>query len=213
MNPRLHPSVDRLFEHAAGVLEPGRDLVIAAHVAVCPHCRQGVRFGEDVGGVLLEGLTPAPLADDALARALAAVERPAAPEPSAAKPARPDWIAFPSPALEAAWRRRRWAAPGVWVAPVISGPGRARTYLLRVAAGMSVPRHTHRGVELVTVLKGAFKDRDGFHQPGDFAESDASIEHRPMVTDDDECVCLVSTDAPLVARDWIGKLFQPFVRI
>jgi len=213
MTPRHHPSGDRLLEHAAGQLGAGRDLVIAAHVAVCPACRAEVRTDEAVGGALLDSLDPAPMSEEALAQALAQIERPTPSQPAAPTPSRPDWIGFSSPALERAWRRRRWAAPGVWVSTVTKGPGPARTYLLRVAAGMSVPRHRHEGVEFVTVLKGAYGDRGELHQPGDFAENDEAVDHKPTVTQDGECVCLICADAPLVALDWVGKLFQPIVRI
>jgi putative transcriptional regulator len=213
MSPRHHPSDERLIDHAIGALPRDRDLVIAAHVAVCDMCRAEVRRIEAIGGALLETLPPAPMDGDALDRVLARAERPAPAAPAAAPAARPDWITFASPALETAWRRRRWAAPGVWVAPVSRGPGRARSYLLRVGAGMSVPRHSHDGAELITVLKGAYDDRGELHRPGDFAENDEAIDHRPTVTRDGECICLICTDAPLVFLDWVGRLFQPFVRI
>jgi putative transcriptional regulator len=116
--------------------------------------------------------------------------------------------------IAAATRHRRWAAPGVWVAPVTRDRRTgARSYLLGVAAGMAVPRHTHKGSELVCVLKGAFEDRGVIYGPGDFAESDESIEHRPHVTRSGECVCLAAADHPLVPRDVVGWLFQPLVRI
>ena len=213
MSPHHHPCDDRLLEHAAGVLPTGRDLVVAAHVAVCAICRAEVLKDEAVGGALLEGLSPAPMADEALAHTLARIEQPAPPSPARESAVRPDWITFPSPSLEAAWRRRRWAAPGVWVAPVSRGPGTARTYILRVGAGMSVPRHRHEGDELVTVLKGAYGDRGEVHGPGDYAENDQAVDHRPTVTRDGECVCLICADAPLVPLDWVGRLFQPIVRI
>jgi putative transcriptional regulator len=78
---------------------------------------------------------------------------------------------------------------------------------------MSVPRHRHEGAELVTVLKGAFDDRGACHRPGDYSENDETVEHRPTVTRDGECVCLICADAPLIPLDWVGRLFQPFVRI
>ena len=114
----------------------------------------------------------------------------------------------------AAQRHRRWAAPGVWVANV-TGRAKAgpRSYLLGVAAGIAVPRHTHKGTELVCVLKGAFEDRGVIYGPGDFAESDETVEHRPHVTRDSECVCLAAADSALVPRELIGRLFQPFVGI
>lgn len=213
MTPRHHPSEDRLLDHAVGALSAGPDLVIAAHVAVCETCRSQVRSSEVVGGALLEALPPERLADEALAHALARIERPAKPAPLRPGPARPDWIAFSSPALESAWRARRWAAPGVWVSTIERGPGEARSYLLRVGAGMSVPRHRHRGAEMVCVLKGAYDDRGALHGPGDFAENDDAVDHRPTVTREGECVCLICADAPLVPLDWVGWLFQPLVRI
>jgi len=211
--PSHHPAHDRLIEHAAGRLGPGHDLVIAAHVAACEICQAEVRRCEAIGGAMLEELASAEMAKDALARGLARIERPAPDLPVAERSTPPEWIGFSSPVVEAAWRRRRWAAPGVRVATVTRGPGKARTYLLSVASGMSVPRHRHEGVELVTVLKGAYSDRGDIHAPGDFAENDEAVDHRPTVTSDEECVCLICADAPLIALDWVGKVFQPLVRI
>jgi putative transcriptional regulator len=213
VSPRHHPSDERLLSYAAGTGTAGVDLVMAAHVGACRQCRGAVAMGEAVGGALLNALPPVPMDVDALTLALARIERPAgAPAPQNLPP-QPDWIEVPASVLRAAKQKRRWAAPGVWVAPISRGPGGARSYLLRVGAGMSVPRHTHRGAELVCVLKGAFTDRGDLYEPGDFSESDESVEHIPTVTPEGECVCLICADGALVPRDWVGRLFQPFVRI
>lgn len=212
MNPWHHPSEDLLLDHAAGRLPAGRDLVIAAHVAVCAECKASVREAEAVGGALIETLPPAAMDPDALEHALAAIEAPAPPRvPPSAPPS--GWIGFSSPAVETSWRRRRWAAPGVWVAPVIRGPGRMSTYLLSVGAGMSVPRHSHRGAEMITVMTGAYDDRGALHRPGDFAFNDEAVDHKPTATREAACVCLICADAPLIPLDWVGRLFQPIVRI
>ena len=213
MNPVHHPSPDRLLEYAAGKLPPGQDLVISAHVAACGSCRAEVHRHETVAGALLEETPPAALANGALERVLSRLDEPAprAEQVPGGVPA--DWIGFSSPAIEQAWRRRRWAAPGVWVSPIFRVPGPSSTYLLRVGAGMSVPFHRHRGNEFVTVLKGAFEDRGDICRAGDFAESDEAVSHKPTVTRDGECVCLINTDAPLIPLDWIGRIFQPLVRI
>lgn len=212
MTPRHHPTGERLVEHAAGKLPVDRALVLAAHVQACAACAAEVAFVEAVGGVLLSELPPAAMASDALALALARIERPVPPRAAAPSPVPQGWVVAPAAAVEAA-RRRRWAAPGVWTAPVHGGAHGRRSYLLGVAAGMSVPRHTHRGAELVCVLKGAFEDRGEIYGPGDFCESDESVEHRPRVTADGDCVCLIAVDASLVARDWVGRIFQPLVQI
>ena len=212
--PAHHPSPETLLDLARGAIEPSRALVLRAHLGACAACRAAVRLGEAVGGAVIAELPPADMAADALALALAQIERPA-PVAVATPPRQPpDWIRVPADVLVAAARRKRWAAPGVWVAPVAHDRETGvRSYLLGVARGMAVPRHSHRGVELTCVLKGAFEDRGMVMRPGDFAEVDESVEHRPRVTQDGECVCLIAADSPLVPRDFIGWIMQPLVRI
>ena len=209
--PSHHPSAERLLEFAIGALNAHRALVVGAHVQACRDCAAEVAVNEAIGGALLSALPPAPMDEDALPRALARIERPV-PARAAPVPA-PDWELAPALAVEAARKRRRWAAPGVWVAPVTGGPFGRRSYLLGIGPGIAVPRHTHRGAEMVCVLKGSFEDRGAVYRPGDFCESGESVEHQPRVTKDGECVCFVAVDASLVARDWVGWVFQPFVRI
>lgn len=209
--PRHHPSPALVLEYAAGAMPAGRTLVMAAHLAACPACRETLDLANAAGGAFVEGLEPTVMSQGALAAVLARLDQA---EPAQSRPERPDWITVPPEVILAAQKRKRWAAPGVWVAP-ISHDRRtgAKSYLLRVAAGMAVPHHGHQGIELTCVLKGEFIDRDQAYGPGDFAEVDEQVEHRPHVTKASECVCLISADAPLIARDWVGKLFQPFVRI
>jgi putative transcriptional regulator len=66
---------------------------------------------------------------------------------------------------------------------------------------------------MICVLKGAYEDRGERHGPGDFACNDEAVEHRPWVTRDAECVCLVAADHALVPRSLMARVFQPFVRI
>ena len=210
--PRHHPAPELIVDYARGAITQGRALVLEAHFGACADCRASLRIAEAVGGALLAELEPAVMALAALARALASIERPSAPEPSP-KP-RSDWIRVPAQVLIAAERRKRWAAPGVWVAPVTHDPATgARSYLLRVGRGIAVPMHTHAGDELVCVVKGAYEDRGQTHGPGDFSLNDAAVQHQPRVTRDGECVCLIATDHALVPRSLTARLFQPFVRI
>ncbi|MGA0604172.1 ChrR family anti-sigma-E factor [Caulobacter sp. KR2-114] len=213
VSTRHHPADASLVAYAAGTIEPGRALVLAAHIAACPDCRRTLGLAEAVGGALLSGLEPTPMAPGAREALMARLDDPEpAPAPHS-PPQRPDWIAVPAQVLEAARRRKRWAAPGVWVASIAKGPGRRSSYLLRVGAGMAMPRHTHTGVETILVLKGAYEDRGQVYGPGDLAENDETVDHRPQVTAEGECVCLVFADAPLRPLDWVGRLFQPFVGI
>lgn len=211
--PTRHPSEDLILDFARGALEAGRALVLRAHLGVCPECRARLRLAEAVGGALIDELPPAELAPDALAMALARLDQP--PPPTTPPGRRPeDWIRVPQDVLLAAERHRRWAAPGVWVAPVSRDRRTgARSYLLGIGPGIAVPLHTHRGSELVCVLKGAYKDRGRIYREGDFAENDEAIEHQPRVTRDGECVCLIAADHALVPRNLMARVMQPFVGI
>jgi putative transcriptional regulator len=212
MTPHHHPEEFLLLDYITGALDRGARLVLSGHIGACARCRRAVSETEQIGGALLDCLPPTPLDPDALALALARIERPAGPAIAPLEQL-PDWIDVPTEVLVAARRRRRWAAPGVWVAQIGARPGNGRNYLLGVAAGMKVPRHTHRGLEMVCVLKGAYRDGDALHGPGDFACNDGTIEHQPQITLDGECVCLVAADNALVPLDLVGRFFQPFVGI
>jgi len=214
--PRHHPPAELIVDLARGAVTPGRALVVRAHLGVCPACQRALAVAEAVGGALLETLEPTLMAPDALARALSKLEaelpqaRPRAGPSRRPRPA--DWIAAPEAATDAL-ARKRWAAPGVWTAPVrLAHRAPGHSYLLGIGPGISVPLHTHRGVESLCVLKGSLEDGETLG-PGDFRESDEAVVHRPRVTRDGECVCLIWTERPLVPRSFIGWLMQPFVGI
>ncbi len=211
--PRFHPSSDLILDYARGGLEPGRALVLNAHFGACAECAETLRVAEAVGGALLAETAPVEMSDGALDRALAMLDQPPVPEPVSPDP-REDWIRVAPEVLTAALKRKRWAAPGVWVATVSHDrKSGARTYLLGVGANIAVPRHSHRGQELVCVLKGAFRDGEAVHAAGDFSMNDEDIEHTPKTTQDGECVCLISADHRLVPRGWQARVLQPFVGI
>jgi putative transcriptional regulator len=212
--PTHHPSEDLILDLARGALEPGRSLVMQAHVDACPDCAAAVRFAEAVGGALIDEIEPAALARDALAQALARLDEPPPQPPAEALRPPDDWIRVPADVLAAAERSRRQAAPGVWVANVTGEPrGGPRSYLLGVGPGIAVPRHSHKGREFVCVIKGAYKDRGRIYRVGDFVENDEDVEHQPKVTPDGECVCLIAADNLLVPRSLQARLLQPLVGI
>ncbi|MBC6982599.1 ChrR family anti-sigma-E factor [Caulobacter sp. 17J80-11] len=212
-----HPSDALLVDYASGAMRPAQALVLAAHVHACPRCRSHVRAAEAAGGALLEELAAAPMTPEALALAMARLDRPEPASPTAARPtgvaAPEDWIAVPDE-VAAAVRRRRWVAPGVWVAQVFkSRPDEPLSYLLRVGGGMRMPQHTHQGTELTLVLKGAFVDESTRYEAGDLAEVDGEVEHSPHITAEGECVCLVASDRPLVVRGVIARAVQKLAGI
>jgi len=59
-----HPDDTLLLGLAAGMLDSGTAIVVAAHVERCVHCQTRVRDFESVGGAMLEELEPAVLAPE-----------------------------------------------------------------------------------------------------------------------------------------------------
>lgn len=213
MSPNHHPSETLISACAAGALRPGAALVVRTHLLRCPACARAAGFFESLGGALLEIEPEAEMAVDALERALAAISRPE-PRADGTRRASPDAAALPAGLEGYVVGRRRWIAPGASVTRVRTEPGsRELVYLLRIAPGMGLPRHTHAGAEFTCVLQGSFTDASGRYGPGDFACLDEAVEHSPVVEPGGPCVCLISTDAPLVMRDVVGRLLQPFAGV
>lgn len=217
MSIRHHPSEETLLRYAAGTLAAGPALVVASHVWSCPSCRALVGRFEAVGGALLEDIEPTPLAADALARTLAALDEDAAPPPAVSQPARPaglDAIRLPAPLAACELGPWRWMGPGVKASRVtLPGHRESAAMLLRVAPGRALPDHGHTGTEWTHVLEGSFSDAFGRYGPGDLSEVDEDVEHQPIVDAGGECICLAAIDGNMRLRGFIGRLVQPFVRI
>jgi putative transcriptional regulator len=216
MSLRHHPNEDMLWAYHRGALAPGLALSVATHVETCAHCRAELALYDAIGGALLEAADNVAMADDALDLALARIERPDTPE--AAKPRRPrflDGMALPDSLRDADIPGRYWAAPGVWMAPVRLDGARPedKTYLMAVKAGMVMPEHSHQGREVTLLLKGRFSDIHGDYGVGDFILCDENVSHSPAMTPDEDCLCLVWQDAPILPKTWLGKLLQPLARI
>ncbi|MDC7788595.1 ChrR family anti-sigma-E factor [Rhodoplanes sp. TEM] len=215
-----HPTEATLAAFAAGTLDEGRMLVVAAHLAACPECRRTVRMLEATGGVLLDDLPPVDVGSDALARAMAEIDGGGRDAGLSARPGRGgEVIPGLSPAhqtLLASYEMGpwRWVGPGVsWrqiETPTLPG---GRVFLLKAAGGTALPDHTHTGTELTCVLTGAFRHEHGRYGPGDVDEADDEVDHTPIVEPGGECICLVAMQGRLKLNGLLGKVLQPFVRL
>jgi putative transcriptional regulator len=140
------------------------------------------------------------------------MERLDAPEPAAPPPPRPprylERLGVPAPLLRQPVGRRRWVTPGIWFAPLALEEGGRRTYLVHAAPGTVLAEHTHAGRELTLVLKGAFRDGSARYARGDFALTDDSVTHRPTVTEEESCLCLISADAPMRLAGRPARMIQ-----
>lgn len=203
VSPTHHPSIETLTSYAAGSLRAGFDVVAAAHIANCPHCRAELPLLESVGGLVLEQSDAVDVAPDALARAISQLDQPVAPMGG-------------HKSLKAllASAKRRWVAPGVWVANVATPHATEdRVYMLSVAPGAATAQHTHSGLEFTHVISGALIDDGVIYRAGDFTERDTQHVHRPLAHGDEPCVCLFATQGRLVASGWVGRLAFAFANV
>lgn len=213
---RRHPSEATLVAYAAGNLWEAARRVVQGHLDLCEHCRAGFDLAEAVGGALLDGLPPTPLAPGALDRVSESLRgdvdhsaRPAM-RPAPAAPGE----AEPTPAPHGLRDvRLRWLAPGVRHAVLLRGPEIGTLRLLRVKPGTALPRHAHRGAELTLVLEGAFSDETGRHGPGDLVEVEGDASHGPVAEGPADCVCLIATEGRLRFRGLLGALFGAVARV
>jgi putative transcriptional regulator len=205
-----HPSDLTLAEFAAGMLDEGRALVVATHLAACASCREAARDFEHVHGAILQQSEPIPMAPDALQRALQAVDAIDEKQVSQRLSAKP--AASPLSYYQlGAWRR---IGPHVrWRDVERASVGTTRTFMLMAAPGTKIPSHGHIGLEWTCVLQGAFRHQLGRFGPGDFDEADESIDHDPIVEDGEDCICLVALQGGIRFKGWFGRLMQTFVRL
>ncbi len=205
-----HPTDPTLAAFAAGTLDEGRALVVSTHLAACPACRKAVRSFELIRGVALEESEPAAMAADALQRALLAVS---SDRPLAVTPGR-DRSQWPAPLSSYPLGAWRWIGRGVqWREVGVQAEQGTHVFMLKAAPGTRIPAHEHAGLEWTCVLQGAFRHQLGRYGAGDFDEADDTVEHRPVVEDDVDCICLVALQGQIRLKGWLGRMIQPFVRI
>jgi putative transcriptional regulator len=202
-----HPDDAMLARYATGALRPGFDLVVAAHLETCAHCRALVRRFEAAAAELMDEAPAEPLSDDALPHILARLER--EPKRYAAEPDR-------RPLVERLKvGPKRWLGPGSWVQPIDTPrlPG-DKVYFLRVAAGLQGISHGHEGTEATAVIYGALEDRGVVHGAGSFILETAGVVHQPTaVRSAGPCLCLIATEGRLTTRDWLAALIKSWAGV
>jgi len=218
MTVKHHLSDELLLSYASGNLSEGWSLAVATHLALCPECRKRLAAAEAVGGALFEAIDPVAVEADALDNVMDRIALPVAeaadirsskPEQATA----PEDLSFPEPLRSYLGDRLNWRRLGSAQQIKIATGDRGTTCrLLKIPGGQPMPVHGHRGMELTLVLKGSFSDDDGTFARGDIEEADEGIEHQPIATEGEDCICLAVTDAPLRFRG-LAALMQPFLRI
>ena len=83
--------------------------------------------------------------------------------------------------------------------------------LFKIAPGMAIPLHTHNGNEMTLILKGSYSDELGRFKAGDVADLDNDTDHQPIADTQEDCICLIATEAPLKFKGLLPRLMQPFI--
>ena len=218
MNINHHPDDATIMTYAAGSVPEGFSLVLAAHLELCPRCRERVAEAQALGGELLAALAPAALPDGGLAEVWERIE--VAPgDQSTVAPAAPARDGIPAvlaPYLDGDLDSIRWRSlvPGIrqhLLEGIDSGNGSVR--LLSIAPGITIPHHSHGGGELTLVLRGSYTDEIGRFQGGDLADLDPSVQHQPVADTDQPCICLIATDERLRFSGVFSRMLQPLIGI
>lgn len=213
MSIQYHPDDDLLLACATGGLDMPMSLIVKTHLSFCARCQSSVALAERVGGVLLNGIAPVPLAAGALETAMARLGAQDARMP-ASVPASNDNTSAPLRAFlgrDLAQVRWRKLGPSLgYVTLYRKGPLAMR--LLRGAPGSDVGQHSHRGMEYTLVLRGGFTDETGRYGPGDFQIASPDVVHNPVADQDGDCINLAVTTAPLrfegLVQKLVGRLFR-----
>ncbi|MGJ5618112.1 ChrR family anti-sigma-E factor [Sulfitobacter sp. MF3-043] len=214
MTIRHHLDDATLMAYAAGTLPEAFNLAVASHVSLCDECRAAVASFDAVGGVLMDTVQVADLADQSLAHALARLDLPEAQTPprrAMKKGTLPgplqDYVGGDLESI-------KWRPIGMGVKQaILTTSSEAVARLLFIPAGVAMPDHSHGGTELTLVLQGAFFDEDDRFARGDIEVADGSVTHTPIADIGDDCICLAVTDAPLEFKKLLPRIVQRFVGI
>lgn len=209
---KYHPDARFLTDYAAGSLPASQALCVATHLHYCPGCR--LRVGEltELGAELFMQQQPAAVDTSSFEKLLSRITTQPAmgtPQPAAANDSRMSALPRTLHKLAGAKLEKvKWNSVGskFRYAHLNVGDRTRETSLLDIKAGGSVPQHRHDGDEITVLLKGSFSDQEGKYSVGDFIVRTKGETHQPVATQDQDCLCLATLDAPIVMSNWLLRL-------
>lgn len=215
-----HLSEELLLDYSSGALSEGWSIAVAAHLSKCSHCRALHAKLEEVGGALLTDSAPEGLSYDIFENVLNRLDEGGA---SVGNEVRKniEWArrygipAVVTDYLAADTKKLPWKSLGLGVSQVVleTKDTTATARLLKIPAGKKVPHHSHNGRELTVIFSGGFTDETGNYGPGDIQEIHGNAEHQPWVREEEDCICLAVTEAPLKFSNVAVRLAQPLIGI
>ncbi|MDU8910689.1 ChrR family anti-sigma-E factor [Aestuariicoccus sp. MJ-SS9] len=215
MKIRHHLTDDLIMGYSSGTLPEAVNLIVATHVSLCDECRAAVESYDAVGGALVEGSDMVEVSDACLSGALDLIRNGAWSATEARMSAGDDVLPAPlADYVGGTLEDVKWRPVGMGVKQaILPTSDTATARLLYIPAGTAIPDHSHSGMELTLVLKGAFEDDDGRFARGDIEVAHEEVHHTPVADISEDCICLAVTDAPLRFKGLLPRLVQPFVKI
>lgn len=214
MTIRHHLSEPLLMAYSAGHLPEAFSLVVATHLSLCDECRARSDAYDALGGALVQGTDAVAMAQDSLTLMMERIDV----LPQATQRARLRGTGIlPAPLVDyigGGLEAVKWRPIGMGVRQAIlpTAPD-ASVRLLHIPAGVAVPDHGHRGMELTLVLQGAFADKTDRFARGDIEIADEALVHTPVADAGMDCICLAATDAPLRFKTILPRIAQSMFRI
>ncbi|RUM07033.1 transcriptional regulator [Rhizobium fabae] len=204
-------TIDALMAHyvAGSLPEPARVLV-QSHLEMKPDNRSFVNGLELLAGEALENAPGVAIADREQRLEAIFASASSVPPPPVARPkltlfprALRDFVGFE--VEDVPWRKR---LPG-FKEYSLDMDG-CEVNLMWIRPGRALPAHTHKGMELILILDGAFNDERGRFGPGDISIADETVDHRPVAEKDRPCIAFAVSDGPVrltgSLRQMIGDL-------
>lgn len=211
-----------MMDYAAGTLDEVYALVIATHLALSPKARNMVSQYEGIGGGLLHDCcAPVAMKETALRSVLDRLDTCA--ETKSERPCTEEEIkcaemkAMPSCLrvyMEPENDHLPWKTihTGLRTITVKTSCCQSRAELMKIEAGATIPRHAHKGYEIILILDGVIEEGPQIFVRGDLAIREETIDKNRVAGDETGCLFLTVTTAPSMLHRFLGALLNPFIR-
>ncbi len=215
---KYHPDTRFLTDYVAGSLPESQALCVTAHLHYCPACR--VKVGEltELGTALFVEQQPEETTSNSFERTMAIIDAGAGSQKQGeARPKRygkgDDMPAVIRKLTKGNLETLSWHNIGkaFRFANIQMGDKTRETSLMHIRAGGKLPKHHHGGEEITVVLKGSFSDQEDRYHVGDYIVRTKGETHTPVASQDEDCLCLATLDAPIVMNNWFYRLLTPFL--
>ncbi len=218
-----HPSPEYLAAFSAGTLSFSQAICVSAHTEHCSQCRADVKRLNQVGSELLNQLKPEKVSASLKQSVMEAIDRAeesnhesivdrTTPQQRPTHKQVPKCLQrlVPEGFSKLDWKR---LSPSIHAAKLCSDVDGSKVEMIKIQPGGQVASHNHTGEEITLVLSGSFSDNSGNYQAGDiiFRNQDDK-NHRPIASQDCECICLTAVQSPIEFTGFFARLFNPLVR-